>query len=63
MTIRSTDEGVAVEYPFYVREIDLVIAPVDFAFPRISVKSANLREQFLYVFRHSEAPPDGGYDT
>ena len=58
MTIRPTDEGVAVENSFHVLEVDLVIAQIAFALFRIPSEVANACEQPLHVFRHSDTPQD-----
>jgi hypothetical protein len=63
MTIRSTSQGVAVENSFHILEIDLVVTQVARALFRIPLEAANARKQLLHVFRHSDAPPDGGCDT
>jgi hypothetical protein len=56
MPVRSTDEGVAVEYSFHVFEVDLVNPKIAFALFRIPSEFPNAREQPLQFFRHSEAP-------
>src|SRR5882724_8497812 len=58
MTIRSADEGVAVENSAHVLEVDLVIAQIAFALVRIPSEIANACEQPLYFFRHSESSPN-----
>src|SRR6185437_5412739 len=58
MTIRSADEGVAVENSAYVLEVDLVVAQVAFALFRIPPEFANACEQPLHIFRHSESLPN-----
>jgi len=63
MTIRSADEGVAVENSSNVLEVDLVIAQVAFALFRIPTEIANACEQPLHIFRRSETPPDEDIDT
>jgi hypothetical protein len=63
MTIRPTDESVAVEYSFHVLEVDSVIAQIAFALFRIPSERANAREQPPYIVRHSEAPQALGCDT
>src|SRR6202165_1528666 len=63
MTIRSADEGVAVENSSNVLEVDLVIAQVAFAFFRIPSEITNACEQPLHIFRHSKSPPTWGPDT
>jgi len=63
MTIRSADEGVAVENSSDVLEVDLVIAQIAFAFFRIPSEVTNACEQPLYVFRHSKSSPKMGFDT
>jgi hypothetical protein len=63
MTIRSTDDVVAVENPFRVLKVNLVVAQIAIAFLRIPIEPADARHQPLKVFRHSDPPPDGGCDT
>jgi len=58
MTIRSADEGVAVENSSDVLEVDLVIAQIAFALFRIPSEVTNVCEQPLYIFRHSKSPPN-----
>jgi len=60
MTIRSTDESVAVENSFRVLEVDLVIPQIAFALSRMPSKVANACEQQLQVFRHSEISLENG---
>jgi hypothetical protein len=50
MTIRSADEGVAVENSSDVLEGDLMIAQVSFALFRIPSEIANVCEQPLHIF-------------
>jgi len=45
MTIRSTDDVIAVENSFHVLEVDLVITQIAVAFLRIPIESANPRKQ------------------
>src|SRR5581483_5213260 len=45
MAIRSTDESVAVEYSFQVREVDVVNAQIGFAFLLMPSERANARNQ------------------
>src|SRR6266404_6719554 len=56
MTIRSADEGVAIENSSDVLEVDLMIAQVAFAFFRVPSEIANACEQPLQLFRHSKPP-------
>ena len=56
MTIRSTDQGRAVENPCCINEIDLVRSKIDFSFVLIPTEHGNAREQSFVVIRHS-APP------
>jgi hypothetical protein len=63
MTIRSADEGVAVENAAHVLEVDSVIAQITFALFRIPSEIANACEQPLHIFRHSEASPKEDIDT
>jgi hypothetical protein len=60
MTIRSADEGVAVENSLDVHEVDLVITQVIFALFRIPSEVANACEQPLHIFRHSKSLPNAG---
>jgi hypothetical protein len=63
MTIRSADEGVAVENSSHVFEVDLVIEQIAFALIRIPSEFANACEQPLYIFRHSKSSPNSEFDT
>jgi hypothetical protein len=63
MTIRPTDESVAVENSFRVLEVDSVIAQIAFALFRMPSEVANAREQPLHIIRHSDLPPEGGCDN
>jgi hypothetical protein len=63
MTIRSADEGVAVENSLYVHEVDLVIDQVRLAIFRIPSEIANVCEQPLHIFRHSEPSSKEDIDT
>jgi hypothetical protein len=63
MTIRSADEGVTIENPTHVLEVDLVVQQIAFALFRIPSEIANVCEQPLQVFRHSKSLPKRGSDT
>jgi hypothetical protein len=63
MTIRSADEGVTVENPTHVLEVDLVVLQIAFALFRIPSEIADVCEQPLHVFRHSHRFPERGSDT
>lgn len=53
MTIRSTDEGIAVKKSLEVSKVDPVIPQVAFALFRISSEFTNAREQRLEIsFSH-----------
>ncbi|HUK57862.1 MAG TPA: hypothetical protein VLV50_01430 [Stellaceae bacterium] len=56
MAIRPTDESVAVENPFHISEIDLVVMQIGLALSRVPIKATNSREQRFSIFRHGEAP-------
>jgi hypothetical protein len=59
MTIRSPDESVAVENSLDVLKVDLVIAQISFALFWIPREIANVCEQPLHIFRHSNRSPAG----
>src|SRR5665213_1526338 len=58
ITIRSADEGVAVENAAHVLEVDSMISQVGFTFLRIPSEVANTCEQPLHLFRHGEIVPE-----